>query len=154
LDFEAVARNENRLFRVAVAILKTRAEAEDVVQDVFVKLFEKQPQFDSNEHETAWLMRVTVNMCRSRLRSFWWRRVEPLLEDYPAKSDEQQEVIEAVMALPARYRVVVHLFYYEGYSTGEIAEITARKEGTVRQQLTRARRMLGEILRGDGYEPI
>jgi RNA polymerase sigma-70 factor (ECF subfamily) len=149
VDFGVIERNENRLFRAAVAVLKSRAEAEDVVQDVFLKCFEKKPQFESRGHETAWLLRVTVNMCRSRLRSGWWRLTEPLTESFPVRDERQGEVVEAVLGLPAKYRVVIHLHYYEGYSTREVAEITGRKESTVRQQLTRARRMLGDILEGE-----
>lgn len=149
MDYGIVERNGDRLFRAAIAVLKSRAEAEDIVQDVFVKYFEKKPQFESGEHETAWLLRVTINMCRSRLRSGWWRLTEPLTEDYPVQDERQGEVVEAVLGLPAKYRVVIHLHYYEGYSTREIAEITGRKESTVRQQLTRARRLLGEVLEGE-----
>jgi RNA polymerase sigma-70 factor (ECF subfamily) len=149
VDFGVVERYGDRLLRTAVAVLKSHAEAEDVVQDVFVKYFEKRPQFESAEHEIAWLMRVTINMARSRLRTSWWRLTEPLLETIPAQDESQHEVMEAVLALPAKYRVVIHLHYYEGYSTREIAEILTRKEATVRQQLTRARRILGDILEGE-----
>ena len=91
-------------------------------------------------------MRVTVNMCKSRLRSHWWKKTVPLLDTHPAQTDEQGDLIRAVVALPMKYRIVIHLFYYEGYSTREIAEIAGQKESTVRQQLTRARRMLKEFL--------
>ena len=143
---EVVKQHENKLFRTALAILGGAADAEDVVQDAFVRLFEKQPRFESDAHETAWLIRVTVNLCKSRLRSHWWKKTEPLLDTHPAQNDEQGDLINAVLALPMKYRAVIHLFYYEGYSTREIAEITEQKESTVRQRLTRARRMLKEYL--------
>jgi len=139
---ETVKRNEDKMFRTAIAIMGGKAEAEDIVQDVFVKLFEKQPRFESLEHETAWLIRVTVNLCKSRLRSHWWKKTVPLLETYPAQTGEQQILMETVLSLLPKYRTVIHLFYYVGYSTREIAEITEQKESTVREQLTRARRML------------
>lgn len=148
---EAVRRHEDRLFRTALAIMGGKAEAEDVVQDVFVKLLEKQPHFESPEHETAWLIRVTVNLCKSRLRSPWRKKTVPLLDTYPAQTDEQLHVLETVASLPSKYRIVIHLFYYEGYSTKEMAEITRQKESTVREQLTRARRLLKDFLKG---EPI
>ena len=146
---EIVNRNEDKLFRTAIAIMGGKADAEDILQDVFVKLFEKQPHFESAEHETAWLIRVAVNLCKSRLRSHWWKKTVPLLETYPAQTDEQQNIIETVISLPSKYRIVIHLFYYEGYSTKEIAEITKQKDSTVREQLTRARRMLKVFLEGE-----
>ena len=147
---EIVKRQEDRLFRTALAIMGGKTDAEDMVQDAFVKLFEKQPNFESLEHETAWLIRVTVNLCKSRLRSHWWKTTTPLLDTCPAKSDNQQSIMESVLALPSKYRTVIHLFYYEGYSTKEIAEITKQNDSTVRNQLARARKLLKEdILEGD-----
>ena len=146
---EIITRNENRVFRAALAIMGNKADAEDIIQDVFVKLIEKQPRFESPEHETAWLIRVTVNQCKSHFRSYWQRNTVPLLDSYPAQSDEQHDLIYAVAALAPKYRTVIHLFYYEGYQTKEIAEITKQKESTVREQLTRARRLLKVILEGD-----
>ena len=153
---ESVKRNGNRLLRTAAAVIGGIAEAEDIVQDAFVKLLEKQPLFESDEHETAWLIRVTVNLCKSRLRSHWWKTTVPLTETIPARDEGQQEIVDTVMSLPAKYRTVIHLFYYEGYPTKQIADITKQKDSTVREQLTRARRMLKKYLEeGDGiYERI
>jgi len=139
----------NRLYKAALAILGNKSEAEDIVQDVFIKLFESQQDFESQAHETAWLIRVTVNMCKNRLRSVWWKRTVPLLETYPAENDQQHGVMEVVLKLPYKYRMAIHLFYYEGYSTSEIADITEQKESTVRQQLTRGRRLLKDVLEGE-----
>jgi RNA polymerase sigma-70 factor (ECF subfamily) len=144
-----IKQNENKMFRTALAILGGKVDAEDIVQDVFIKLFEKQPYFESPEHETAWLIRATVNQCKNFLRSHWWKKTVPLLDTYPAQTDEQQSIIETVLSLPSKYRIVIHLFYYEGYSTKEIAEITEQKESTVREQLTRARRLLKDFLEGE-----
>jgi RNA polymerase sigma-70 factor (ECF subfamily) len=146
---ETVERNEDKVFRTALAIVGGKADAEDIVQDVFIKLFEKQPHFESPEHETAWLVRVTVNLCKNYLRSHWWQKTVPLLNTYPAQTDEQENLMQTVLSLPSKYRTAIHLFYYEGYSTKEIAEITAQKESTVREQLTRARRMLKKYLEGE-----
>ena len=152
---EIIKRHENKLFRTAIAIMGGKADAEDIVQDVFIKLFEKNPGFESPEHEAAWLIRVTVNLCKSRLRSSWWKKTVPLLESYPAETGRQQSIMQTVLSLPSKYRIVIHLFYYEGYSTKEIADITTQKESAVRQQLTRARRMLKDFLEGEGaYERI
>lgn len=144
-----VIKHENKLFRTAVSVMGNRADAEDIVQEVFIKVMEKAPDFASDEHESAWLIRVTINLCRSRLRSAWLRRTEPLLDSYPAQTEEQQSLIDQVMALPAKYRIVVHLFYYERYSIKEISDLTDRKESTVRSLLTRARQKLKCILKED-----
>ena len=146
---EIIIRNENRMFRAALGIMGNKADAEDIIQDVFVKLLEKEYHFESPEHEVAWLIRVTVNQCKSHLRSYWQKNTVPLLDSYPAKDEEQNDLIYAVNALAPKYRTVIHLFYYEGYSTREIAEITEQKESTVREQLTRARRSLKITLEGD-----
>lgn len=144
---EFVRKYESRVYRTAVAIMGNRADAEDIVQDAFIKVLEKRPEFESPEHEIAWLIRVTVNLCRSRLRSKWWKKTEPLLDSYPARSESEQQLMETILSLPAKYRIVLHLFYYEGYSTREIAEITEQKESTVRSLLTRARQKLGALLK-------
>ena len=146
---EIVKRHENKLFRIAVAIIGSGAEAEDIVQEVFLKLFEKPQKFESQSHEIAWLIRVTVNLCKSRLRSHWWKRTVPLLKTHPASTEEQHDLMESILALPPKYRIAIHLFYYEGYSTREISELTNQREPTVRAQLTRARQKLKGIITED-----
>ena len=141
--------HQNTLYRVALAILGDAHEAEDAVQDAFLRCLEKGPEFESPAHEKAWLLRVTVNGCKSRLRSPWRRRAAPLLDTYPAAGPEEQSLMEAIGALPARDRAVLHLYYYEGYQTAEIAEMTGWREGTVRSRLTRARAKLGALLKGE-----
>ena len=136
-------RNQDRLYRTALAITRSKTDAEDAVQDTFVKLLQKQPKFNSPEHETAWLIRVTVNLCKNTLRK---QKPSQLLEDYPAQDPVSHELMETVMSLPPKYRLVIHLYYYEGYATKEIAAMTKQKEGTVREQLTRARRLLKKYL--------
>ena len=94
--------HENTLYRAALAILGDAHEAEDAVQDAFLRCLEKGPEFESPAHEKAWLLRVTVNGCKSRLRSPWRRRTAPLLDTYPAAAPEEQNLMETIMALPAR----------------------------------------------------
>ena len=141
--------HQNTLYRAALAILGDAHEAEDAVQDAFLRCLEKGPEFESPAHEKAWLLRVTVNGCKSRLRSPWRRRTAPLLDTYPAAGPEEQSLMEAIGALPARDRAVLHLYYCEGYQTAEIAEMTGWREGTVRSRLTRARAKLGALLKGE-----
>lgn len=142
-----VSKYENRLYRTAIAIIGNKTEAEDIVQDVFIKVLEKQPAFQSSKHEIAWLIRVTVNLCKSRLRLSWWKKTGPLIDSYPAQTKEQKYLIETILSLPVKYKVVIHLFYYEGYTTKEIAEIIGQKDSTVRSRLARARQKLKSFLK-------
>ena len=144
VDWEAlVTDNENRLYRAALAILGDPQEAEDAVQDAFVALLTKAPE--QLEHPGAWLMRVLVNGCKSRLR-LSWRRVTALPEALPAPGPEEREELEELFSLPAEDRALIHLFYYEGYSTDEIAQMTGLRGGTVRTRLTRARQRLRKLM--------
>lgn len=147
---ETVIRTyENTLYRAALAILGDPQEAEDVVQDTFLRLWEKAPIFESPAHERAWLLKVAVNGCKSRLRAPWRRRTAPLLDSYPAADPEEQAVLEVIQSLPPKDRTVLHLYYYEGYQTAEIAAMTGWREGTVRSRLARARDRLRELLKGE-----
>jgi len=90
-----------------------------------------------------------VNLCKSRLRSHWRKKTVPLLDIYPTQTDEQQNIMQIVLSLPSKYRTVIHLFYFEGYATKEIADMTNQKESAVRKQLSRARLMLKDFLEGE-----
>ena len=135
------------LLRVAYSQLNNRTEAEDAVQEVLLKYMEKAPVFQSEEHEKAWLLRVTVNHCKNHLASAWFRKRADLDEGIPALDNEELEVVSAVAALPAKYRAVVHLYYFEGYSTKEIAEILHSRPNTVSSRLSRARALLAKALK-------
>ena len=144
VDWEAlVTHNETRLYRAALAILGDPYEAEDTVQDAFVRYLEKAPS--NLEQPSAWLMRVLVNGCKSRLR-LAWRRVGPLPEMLPTPGPEERQELEELFALPPEDRVAIHLHYYEGYSTDEIAQILGCRPGTVRSRLSRARDRLRKLL--------
>lgn len=146
-SFEAlVLEYENRLYRTALATLGNVEEAEDIIQETFIKLYERMEPFENKDHEKAWLLRVTINLCKNKLRSSWWRKRVPLLETIPAKEEKELYLMENVLSLPAKYRSVIHLYYYEGYSTKEIAIITNQKESTVRSLMLRARQKLKAIL--------
>ena len=148
VDWETLVKeNEDRLYRAALAILGDAQEAEDAVQDTFLKFLEKAPaELDS---PPAWLMRVLVNGCKSRLRLRWRRPTVPLWEELPAPSPEEREELEELYALPPQDRAVIHLHYYEGYSTQEIAQLLHCRPGTVRSRLSRARERLRRLLGGD-----
>ena len=147
VEWEAlVTENENRLYRAALAILGDPHEAEDAVQDAFVKFLEKAPA--DLRSPSAWLMRVLVNGCKSRLR-LAWRQVTQLPDTLPAPSPEEHEELEELWSLPPEERAAIHLFYYEGYSTQEIAQMTDVAPGTVRSRLSRARERLRRLLSDD-----
>lgn len=147
VDWErVVCENENRLYRAALAILGDRAEAEDAVQETFLKYLEKCPKIDGPEHERRWLMRVLVNGCKNRLRSARLRKNVPLEEAAAVASAEERRELEEVMALPVKERAVIHLYYYEGYKTAEIAQILGEAEGTVRSRMSRAREKLRTLI--------
>lgn len=136
------------VFRVALNCLRSPSDADDVTQNVFLKLFRETREFESEEHIKHWLIRVTINECRSFSRSPW-RKNEPL-EDYEGKLAMEQsghsDLFYAVMELPTRYRVPIYLHYYEGYSTEEIGGILKIPKSTVCSQLKRGREMLRKTL--------
>ena len=147
---QAVETYGDTIFRVAYSFLKNRADAEDVMQETLLKLYQEDGRFESEEHRKRWLIRVAVNQCKSSLRAAWLRRTVPLEEqtDVPVfDRPEQSELFEQVMALPKNYRLVVYLYYYEGYQAREIAEILHRNLSTVQTWLMRARGRLQQSLK-------
>lgn len=147
VDWEnLVTQHTPSLYRTALAILGNPQEAEDAVQDAFLTFLEKAP--DNLEKPGAWLTRVLVNGCKSRLR-LAWRRVGPLPDTLPAADPQERAELEELFALPGADRAVIHLYYYQGYSTQEIAHLTGQRPGTVRSRLVRARSRLKRLLEGE-----
>lgn len=145
-EFEIIMRRQiNSVLRLACAYLKCYAEAEDAAQEVFLKLYRSEMTFDSPKEERAWLLTVTANLCRNRLRSPWFSRradmdiPEEITADFP---EEEKAALTEVMKLPEKYRTPIHLFYCEEYSVREISEITGIKESTIRTRLQRGRELL------------
>ena len=131
VDWETlVTENENRLYRAALAILGDRQEAQDAVQDAFLRYLEKAPE--RLDDPAAWLMRVLVNRCRDICRRSRRRGTVPLLQELPVPGPEERQELEELYALPPPDRAVIHLRYCEGRSTAEIARILGVREGTVR----------------------
>ncbi len=135
------------VYRPAGAVTGSRSDADDVFQEVFLRYHRAAPDFESEGHEKAWLLRVTVNRCRSLLSSPWRRRSVPLEDVYACPGPEESAVAEALAALPPGDRTLLHLYYYEGYRTEEIAGLLHRNSATVRSQLTRARQKLARLLK-------
>lgn len=137
------------IYRLAYARTGSRADAEDIMQEVFVRLLRARPDFADREHARAWLLRVAANCANDWFRAPWRRREGPLTDSLPAPEHEDGGVVEAVLALPAKYRTTVHLYYYEELSVAEIAKITGKSESAVKSRLFRARAMLREALKED-----
>ena len=146
---EAVEQYGSAVYRLAYAMTRSRSDADDVFQEVFLRLHRSAPVFANEAHRRAWLLRVTANRARSLLSSSWRKRVLPLEDVYVYTDPEASDVDAAMARLPGKYRAVIHLFYYEGYQTEEIAQILGRSPSTVRAQLTRARQKLRELLKED-----
>ena len=137
------------IYRLAYARTGSRADAEDIMQEVFVRLLRAEPDFADRAHARAWLLRVAANCANDWFRAPWRRREGPLTDSLPAPEHEDGGVVEAVLALPAKYRTAVHLYYYEELSVAEIAKITGKSESAVKSRLFRARAMLREALKED-----
>ena len=130
------------LYRLAYARTGSRADAEDVMQEVFVRLLRARPEFRDEEHAKAWLLRVGARCAADVLRAPWRRREGPLDDALPAP--------EPVLARPPQYRMAVHLYYYEELSVAEIAAVLGKSEGAVKSRLFRARALLRRYLKEDG----
>lgn len=140
----------NAILRLAYSYLHNMADAEEVLQDTLVQFIHTAPVFENEPHAKSWLMQVAANLSKNRIRSNRIRQAEDLDELQETLAGQESEdlsfVWEAVKSLPEKYREVIHLFYQEGYATGEIARILQRKESTVRSDLKRGRERLKEIL--------
>lgn len=147
---ELVTLYQDNLFAVAFNICKNAQDAEDVVQDTFIRYYTLKKEFDSRQHIRAWLIRVTINRAKNVNRTFW-RRNKLSLEDYMEtlsfETKESENLFETVMKLPEKYRIVIHLFYYEDYSVNEIADILKISESNVKVRLSRGRRLLRDALK-------
>lgn len=141
----------NMIIKLAFTYVKNMADAEDIAQDVFVSLIKKGNEFESEEHEKAWLVRVTINKCKNLLKSSWNKLKAPLEDDISYMPEEESEILLTVLKLPAKYRTVIHLYYYEDYSINEIAEIMQKNPATVGTWLSRGRNLLKSKLIG-GFE--
>ncbi len=136
------------VYRLAMAFLGQCADAEDVTQETFCRLLFRAPPFADENHRKRWLLRVAANLCRNQLRGFWRKRVTQLEDTIPAIAPKELEALNAVMALPEQYKLPIHLYYYEGYSVAEIAEILKLGQSAVKMRLKRGRELLKIELEG------
>lgn len=143
-----VQRNAQHMLRAAFALLHSKEDAQDAVQEAFLKLLRYQPSFRDREHEKAWLLRVTINIAKNDLKALRRFSSEPLPET-GTQEEPLSPVLEAVQALPDAYRIVIHLYYYEGYSLREISQILKAPVPTVGARLARGRKKLAALLEGE-----
>ena len=148
-EFELLARRYmDMVFRLAFSYMKSASDADDVTQNVLLRLLRSTKPFESEEHARFWLVRVTMNECKRALRSQWRKAgdIEEYANELHFETQEHSDLFYAVMELPEKYRIVIHLFYYEDYSVREIAGILRITEANVKVRLSRGRRLLKEAL--------
>lgn len=148
---EIYNRQVDTVYRICFSFMKNTTDTEDMVQETFLKLLSSGVNFVSEEHEKAWLIVTASNLCKDTLKK-WWRRTEDV--DNPALGLTQppfeiDEVLAAILKLPADQKTVVYMYYYEGYSTADIAGFLRCPQATVRSRLSRARKALKHKLGGD-----
>lgn len=139
------------IYKLALNQTKNRENADDVVQEVFLRYIQKDIDFQSEEHVKAWLIRVAINCSKNVFTNSWFKKTEGLSEEISFETPERSDVYYATLELPQKYRAVIHLFYYEDMSVAEISKCIGVKEATVKSQLHRAREMLRTKLKG-GYD--
>ena len=147
----AIERYAATVRRICMVHLKNNSDTEDIFQTVFLKYVLWPKSFESEEHEKAWIIRVTINACKDLLKSFFRSHTIPLdslKEQAQIPEDEHRELWDAVLSLPEKYRNVVYLYYYEEYSAAEISVILKKNVNTVYTLLTRARHLLKKELEG------
>lgn len=147
---EVVELYADMVYKIALSQVKKKEDAEDIFQEVFLNYINCKKEFLSEEHEKAYMIRMTVNCCKKHFRSPWLRHRTELTEISGAVSaaDRADNLYESVMELPAKYRLVIHLFYYEELSVAQISQILQIKESTVKSRLMRGRNMLKQLMSG------
>lgn len=148
----AVEKHSDMIRRICMVHLKNYTDTEDVFQTVFLKYIQSSKAFESEEHEKAWFIRVTINACKDIFKSFFRTKTVPLeaLDDYKGELEEEaSDLLQTILALPEKYRQVIYLHFYEGYTAPEIGKILGKNTNTVYTLISRAKKLLKEELAGD-----
>lgn len=156
-DFEYYVSNfSSVVFRTAMCYVKNKADADDIMQEVFLKLYTSSTYFENDAHAKAWLIKVTANMCRNMLKSPWRRFTQPIeaAENMTAEVKKDNGLVNIIMKMKSKNRIMLYMHYFEGYSTREIAEILGIKENAVTSQLYRGRKQLKDLLLKEGYDEL
>lgn len=147
---DLIEKYKNNLYAVAFNVCKNPEDAEDVVQDTFVQYFSNRKEFETEEHVKAWLIRVAINKAKNINNSFWRKNkvtLDETMETLAFETEDSKQLFETVMKLPEKYRIAIHLFYYEDYTVKEISEILKVSESNVKVRLSRGRNLLKETLK-------
>ena len=144
----SVDAHHRSMLRLAYAYTRNTQDAEDIVQDVFLNYFRLSPVFTSDEHEKAWLLRATINRCKNLLKSSARSKRSELPETLESKPAQQSDLMDEVLSLEEKYRVPIHLHYYEGYQIKEIADILGEKPATIGTRLSRGRDLIKQAMGG------
>ena len=144
------------VFRTAMCYTKNKADADDIMQEVFLKLYTADTYFENDTHAKAWLIKVTANMCRNMLKNPWKKLIQPIeaAENMPAESERKSGLVDIIMKMKSKNRIVLYMHYFEGYTTREVAEILGIKENAVTSQLYRGRKQLKDLLLKEGYDEL
>lgn len=151
---QLIAAYGDMVYRLAYAQTRSRHDADDVFQNVFLQVVRCHPVFESEAHEKAWFIRVTLNALKSYWRAAWRRHDVPLDDRIPFPAPEESALDDALRRLPPKYRTAIHLYYYEGYTAEEIAQMTGEKPSPIRTRLTRARAQLRTLLKGESDDAL
>lgn len=147
---DAIENYGDMIRRISFLYFRNSMDVDDVFQEVFLKFFQNYYSFKDEQHQKAWLCRVTFNQCKDLKKSFWRKKVTSIegIErvDIPYESPEQGELLETVLELPPEYRKIIYLYYYEGWSAPEIADMLGKNVNTVYTQLRRAKVLLKKEL--------
>ena len=146
---EVIQREKDLVYRLAFSQCHQKYQADDIFQNVMYRYLKRKPTFESLEHEKAWFIRVTLNCSKTSLKSFWNNRVEEIDEQAYIFEKKEVDLTPYLIKLPKKYNAVLYLFYYEGYSTKEMAKLLHIKENNVRVLLNRARNQLRKEIESD-----
>lgn len=145
---QIIEKYADMVYRLALSRTRNIENSQDVFQEVFYRLSKKMPEFKSEEHTKAWLIRVTINCSKTLLGSKWNTKIETLEENMCIEEPQVKEILEEVLELPQKYRTVIHLYYYEDLTIKEIAKVLRTNENTVKTWLARARNKLKHKMEG------
>jgi len=146
-DFDGIyERNLDTVYRVCYIYMKNKTDAEDMTQNTFIKFLKNRPVFENLEHEKAWFIVTATNNCKNYFKTWWHRNTNITDEVDTSATDSSDEVIDAVLSLPIKYKQVIYMYYYEGYNSKDISKLLNVKESTVRTHLSKGREILKQKL--------
>lgn len=147
---ETIEKYSDMIYRICLMYLRNGLDAEDAYQEIFIKIMEKATKFESDNHQKAWIITVTNNHCKNILRKRNFLKIIPYDENIniPVIDNNDNDILKIIFTLPLNYRNVIYLYYYEGYSTKEIAKMLRIPDATIRTWLKRARESLKILIGG------